>query len=132
MKKIDITARTLSGLVGLVTCYVISIYFFWTSQITFGNFYIDPAHSKVTRLIYYIGIKQYFELIGVVLAFLSIHASWAYRYSAGNIVSNIYSYIKFNFFNKNESYKKPFEREIYDEDKSSKSSKDIIIKKSDQ
>jgi len=94
MKDISISARTVSGVVGLVTCYAISIYFFWLSQISLSDFHIDPSHSRVVKALYPILGRDDAKPVGIVLAFLSIHASWAWRHAASNLWVYLYQKVK--------------------------------------
>ena len=94
MKDIAISAKTLSGTVGLVVCYALSIYFFWESQMSFG-FKLDPDHSRFTKAMYHVVGREYSKYFGVVAAFVSVHASWAWRYSAGNAIERLWKkYVK--------------------------------------
>lgn len=91
MKTIVISAKTVSGTVGLIICYSVSIYLFWNSQITLADFRIDPEHSHFTRFLHEIfgyGGRQGYpnKTVGVIAAFLSIHFSWALRYKAGYFI----------------------------------------------
>ncbi|TBR43852.1 hypothetical protein CBF23_003750 [Marinomonas agarivorans] len=75
-----ISVRTLSGILGLIFCYSISIYFFWESQITFTHFRVDPEHSRFTRSLYILMSRDNAKVVGIIVAFLSIHFSWSLRY----------------------------------------------------
>ncbi|MGR6874826.1 hypothetical protein ACU6U9_21645 [Pseudomonas sp. HK3] len=90
MKKVEISARFMSGFVGLVVCYALSIYFFWDSQISINGFRVDPEHSRVTKALYFALGRDNAKPVGVVLAFLSVHASWAWRYLAGDIIERLW------------------------------------------
>lgn len=88
MKTIVISVKELSGAVGLIICYTLSIYFFWNSQTSFHDFRIDPENSHFTRLLHSIfgyGNRQGEpnRTIGVIFAFISIHVSWSCRYFIG-------------------------------------------------
>lgn len=91
MKEITMSARFISGLIGLIVCYALSIYLFWDSQISINGFRIDPEHSRVTKSLYFILGRDNAKPVGVLLAFLSIHASWVWRYTAGDVVGKIWS-----------------------------------------
>lgn len=96
MKDISISARTVSGAIGLVTCYAISFYFLWQSQISISNFYIDPAHSRFTKFLYSLSKNDNAKYFGIILAFLSIHACWFFRYAASHFLLVLYKKIKPN------------------------------------
>ena len=82
MKEIRLSAHFVSGLIGLTLCYAISIWFLWSSQMSFA-FQIDPAQSLFTRGLARLIDRDNAKVIGISLAFLSIHLSWYWRYSAG-------------------------------------------------
>ena len=100
MKAISISARTVSGVIGLTVCYSLSLYFFWDSLFSTDFFGLDPRHSRVTKNVLngLIG-RDNAKPVGVVLAFLSVHASWALRYTAGDIIEKIGS----RYFSKTKS-----------------------------
>lgn len=83
MKEIRLSAHFVSGLIGLFVCYTLSIYFFWESQITLSNFRIDPQHSRFAQFLYPFVGRESAKPIAIVIAFLSVHISWAYRFQAG-------------------------------------------------
>ena len=85
MKTITISAKLVSGTVGLILCYSVSLYFFWNSQVAFYDFHIGPDHSHFTRLLHKVfGFDASHKMLGVIAAFLSVHASWHLRYKAGS------------------------------------------------
>ena len=91
MKTIVVSAKTVSGTVGLILCYSVSLYFFWNSQTSLSDFFVNPENSHFTRLLHTIfgyGPNRGYpnKTIGVIAAFLSIHASWYLRYKAGRWV----------------------------------------------
>lgn len=101
MKTIVINAKTVSGTVGLTICYLVSLYFFWNSQVSFSDFFIDPQNSRFTRFLRGIFVSlrwgDSYKTLGVVMAFLSIHLSWALRYRMGYLIEallNRYVYRK--------------------------------------
>lgn len=91
MKKVEVSARTMSGLVGLAACYSFSVYFFWQNQFSWAFWGVDPRHSLFTRevLNHLLG-RDLAKPIGVISAFLSIHASWALRYTAGDFIERLW------------------------------------------
>lgn len=90
MRKVEISARTVSGLIGLVACYSLSIWLFWESQITLSNFRVDPEHSRFARfLIPFIG-RDDAKIAGVIIAFFSVHLSWGGRYIAGDLIERLW------------------------------------------
>lgn len=90
MKKVEISARTVSGTIGLVTCYSLSIWLFWESQITWSNFRVDPEHSRFAQALIPLLGRDDSKLVGVIVAFLSVHASWAWRYAAGDLLEKLW------------------------------------------
>lgn len=77
---LQISIRTLSGILGLIFCYAVSIYFFWESQITFTHFRVDPEHSRFTRGLYIFMSRDNAKVVGIIVAFLSTHLCWSWRY----------------------------------------------------
>ena len=91
MKKVEVSARTMSGLIGLAACYSVSVYFFWQSQFSWEFWGLDPRHSLFTKKVLYLLIgREYAKPVGVICAFLSIHASWAWRYAAGDFIERLW------------------------------------------
>lgn len=89
MKALVISPRTISGFIGLVVCYGFSLYFFWNSQTSFADFRADPSRSHFTQLLHSLfgyGPNQGEpnKTIGTIVAFLSVHVSWAARYYVGD------------------------------------------------
>lgn len=91
MKKVEISARTVSGAIGLVVCYSLSIWLFWESQITLSNFKVDPEYSRFARALIPLLGRDDSKLVGLIVAFLSVHASWAWRYSAGDLLEKLWN-----------------------------------------
>ena len=89
MKDIAVSARLVSGTVGLVVCYSLSIYLFWDSQISWTNFRVDPEHSRFTRFLYPFTGREAAKPIGILVAFLSVHLSWGGRYLAGDLIEKL-------------------------------------------
>lgn len=83
MKDIKLSAPLVSASVGLIICYSISIALFWESKSRL--FYIDPANSYFTRFLFNIMDRETAKWVGIITAFLSIHASWWFKTRAGKI-----------------------------------------------
>ncbi|WP_420588901.1 hypothetical protein [Bacterioplanoides sp.] len=89
MKALIISPQTISSFIGLIVCYGFSLYFFWNSQASFVDFRADPSRSLFTQLLHTVfgyGPNQGEpnKTIGTLVAFLSVHVSWAARYYVGD------------------------------------------------
>lgn len=99
-QSLQVSIHTISGILGLIFCYSISIYFFWESQITFTSFKIDPEHSRLAKGLYFFMSRDNAKIVGTIVAFISIHLSWSFRYYPGIWLEKIKDNIFLNQSNK--------------------------------
>ena len=90
---ISITPRRIAGVVALILCYSASYFLFWDDQLKLNGFHIDPHQSLVTRFLaksFSWELKREMTLLGIILAFVSVHLSWGCRHWLGDVLLKRY------------------------------------------
>lgn len=86
MKKVEISARTLSGTIGLIVCYSLSIWLFWDDQARMIYFRVLPSESHFSHFLMNFMQNDTARTLATIVAFASVHLSWSYRYLAGDLI----------------------------------------------
>ena len=83
----SISIRTLFAMAAFFAAYALSYWLFWDDQMKLSSFHLNPKQSIVTRYLVQSvpwGMRGEARLFGTILAFVSLHLSWGYRYWLGD------------------------------------------------
>ena len=90
----SISVRSMFAIMAYIICFTVSYFLLWDDHMRLSHFHIDPFQSKVTRFIVknvMWNMKDEARLLGVILAFSSIHLSWHFRYFVGDRLMAAYA-----------------------------------------
>ena len=83
MSEYKISHRTVASFIGLIVLYVIALYIFWNSTVSFFNFKIDPSNSMFADFMKGLVGNKLGRQAGLVGAFVSVHLAWHYKTKIG-------------------------------------------------
>ncbi len=90
----SISIRSLFAILAYMICFMVSYFLLWDDQMRLSYFHIDPFQSPVTRFLVKSvmwNMRDEARLLGVILAFASIHFSWHFRYFVGDHLMAAYA-----------------------------------------
>ena len=99
-QSFQISVHTISGILGLIVCYSLSIYFFWESQAILSDFKLDPENSRFAKGLYIFMSRDNAKIMGTMVAFIALHLSWSFRYYPGLLLERVKDGVLLNRSNK--------------------------------